>query len=188
MYVLCAHTLRGELRNVTGWMQAHVCAKTSRIHSSVNDVISRETTLDWTDETDCVSYGDKCSMPAGTLLRQKQTLCKHLLFGGEFSTEQRVFCFFLSPQGLISHCFCVIQQAGIPELCIYSSLCKKKLFSSDKNLTHFLGQQVNILFVASLGGIVQLYQSQSLGTDTSVIHIQTTTYFSASLLVINTNK
>lgn len=29
--------------------------------------------------------------------------------------------------------------------------------------THLLGQQVNVLFVAAFGSVIQLYQSQSLG-------------------------
>lgn len=36
-----------------------------------------------------------------------------------------------------------------------------------RNLTHLLGQQVNILFVASLRGVVELYQGQRLVRNTS---------------------
>lgn len=38
------------------------------------------------------------------------------------------------------------------------------------HLTHLLRQQVNILFVAALWSIVQLYQSQSLGEETELGH------------------
>lgn len=41
------------------------------------------------------------------------------------------------------------------------------LMRSQRNLTHLLGQQVNVLFVASLRGVVELYQGQRLDKNTS---------------------
>lgn len=41
------------------------------------------------------------------------------------------------------------------------------LIPAHRNLTHLLGQQVNILFVASLRGVVELYQGQRLVRNTS---------------------
>lgn len=41
------------------------------------------------------------------------------------------------------------------------------LMGSQRNLTHLLGQQVNILFVASLRGVVELYQGQRLDKNRS---------------------
>ena len=41
---------------------------------------------------------------------------------------------------------------------------------TEDNLTHLLWQEINILLVASLWGVVELYQSQSLGRDAHKKH------------------
>lgn len=53
-----------------------------------------------------------------------------------------------------------------------TSMLRISVFSSPlpiSKLTHLLGEQVNVLFVASLRGVVQLYQSQRLSRDTPVL-------------------
>lgn len=73
---------------------------------------------------------------------------------------------------MFSHCSVVMQHLNFA--CFFWS--KTYFVQKKKNkLTHLLGQQVNILFVASVWGIVQLYQGQSLSKDISVTPIQTKT-------------
>lgn len=64
LYYICALLSRtvGEAKNVTGRMHACVCAKTHRAYCTVKCMLPREKTRDWTDEIDCVVFGDKCNI------------------------------------------------------------------------------------------------------------------------------
>lgn len=74
LYDMCALLSASErrLRDVTSGRHAHMCLQIHRIHSAVSDLLSGETTLDWTDESVC---RDKCSLSAGLL-----TCCNHILY------------------------------------------------------------------------------------------------------------
>lgn len=96
----------------------------------------------------------------------RNNLPADLLLGGYLSTKQRI----LDLAGVIS-CY----------RSLINSLANSGLANS---LTHLLGQQVNILFVASLWGVVQLYQSQRLRGDTQAL--VTNTLMPTSLWIWNT--
>jgi len=67
----------------------------------------------------------------------------------------------------------------LPGLCtqilLFGAILYLAAFVDISNRTHLLGEQIHILFVASLGGIVQLDQSQRLGRDTKALHTHTHT-------------
>jgi len=130
-------------------LRTHAHVSRRRIHSAVNNLLPRESTLHRTAET---VYRDESNMPAGLQLGQNKLAA------------------ITSPPSpglwLLTESICCISLVGY----LLLSVPTYSLYASCGNLTHLLWKQIHILLVTSFWGIVELYQCQSLKGDKQVLH------------------